>query len=178
MISNKLGAEIMSKKNTLIFFLLCMFMAIFFSGLANADDVIVELSMTDEADVELTGEMNGEFTQHLEHGDLLLNEQIIGNYRIIGLGYDEPTPPGDSIKSGELYFEVNGMGYLFMKFMTNSTTPDFFEGIINGGTGSLVRCKGTVSGNIPQNVGVPVPVTLHFRVIPRENWGGTFFSWE
>ena len=162
MISNKLGAEIMSKKNTLIFFLLCMFMARFFSGLANAADVIVELSKTDAADVNVTGEMNGIFDQHSEHGDLLLNGQIIGNYRIIGLGY-WPTPPDDSIKSAELYFEVNGMGYLFIKFMTNSTTPDFFEGIINGGTGSLVGYPGTVSGNIPQSVGVPVPVTLHFQ---------------
>jgi hypothetical protein len=139
-----------------------MFMAMFFSGLANAADVTVELSMTDQANIQAVGEMNGIFGQHSEHGDLLLNGQIIGNYRLIGFGY-EPTPPDDSIKSGELYFEVNGMGYLFIKFMTNSTTPHFFEGIINGGTGSLVRYKGTVSGNLPQNVGVPVPVTLHFQ---------------
>ena len=154
----------MTKKIMLIPFSLCMFMAMSFSGLVYAADVIVELVQTDQANVLVAGEMGGNFTQHLEHGDLLLNNQTIGNYRIDGLGYDQlPSPPDDAIKSGELFLEVNGMGYLFIKAMSNSTTPDFFEGIIIGGTGSLVGFKGTVSGYLPQEVGVPVPLTLHFQ---------------
>ena len=147
----------MSRKITLIHFFLWIFIVIFFSGLANAGDVTVELIMADQANVEAVGEMSTIFGQHFENGDLLLNGQIIGNYRIFGFA----TEP-DEAKTGELFFEVNGMGYLFMKLMTNSTTPDFFEGIIIGGTGSLVGYEGTVRGNIPQRVGVPVSVILHF----------------
>jgi len=45
--------------------------------------------------------------------------------------------------------------------MTNSSTPDYFEGIITGETGSLTGMKGTVSGEIRKQVGVPVPIILH-----------------
>lgn len=141
-----------------ITFILGLFLIVgMISNVANAGDINLELSMIAEAGLEASPELD----QHLEYGNILYDGQIIGNYRISGIGYDDPTPPDNSIKSGDLYFEAYGMGYLFLKIMTNSSTPDYFEGIITGGTGSLTGMKGTVSGEIPNQIGVPVRIILH-----------------
>jgi len=49
-----------------------------------------------------------ELAQHLEHGNILYDGQIIGNYRISGIGYDDPTQPDNSIKSGDFYLKFMG----------------------------------------------------------------------
>lgn len=141
-----------------ITFILGLFLTVgMLSNVANASDINLQLSMVAHADLDATPELG----QHLEHGNILYDGQIIGNYRMTGIGLECPTQPDNSIKTGDCYFEVYGMGYLFLKIMTNSSTPDYFEGIIIGGTGSLTGMKGTVSGEIWEQAGVPVPVILH-----------------
>lgn len=141
-----------------ITFILGLFLIVgMLSNVANASDINLQLSMVAYTDLDASPEL----TQHLEYGNILYDGQIIGNYRMSGICYDDPTPPDNSIKSGDCYFEVYGMGYLFLKIMTNSSTPDYFEGIITGGTGSLTGMKGTVSGEIWKQVGMPVPIILH-----------------
>ena len=147
----------MNKKLYQLFFVMgFVLLFVMFSGVANAQDVDLELSIVDQDTVISPNE---QFSHHFEYGDVLRNGQVIGNYRISGIGYC-PMPDDESIKSGDIYLEIYGMGYLFLKIMTNASEPDYFEGIITGGTGSLVSAEGTASGRILQE---SISITLHLR---------------
>lgn len=126
---------------------------------ANAATYVLQLTMTDQFNDGGPGEGGGGFGKHDEYGQVSMNGQPAGNYRIIGRSYETLSGSVD-VKSGDLYLELTAYGNLFITGISSTATPDLLEGIVLGGTGTLQGYRGTATLDTPEFIGDTGTLTL------------------